>query len=220
MPEFDPDVIGPSARYKLLAGAISPRPIAVVSSLSPGGVVNVAPFSFFNGAGATPMALVFVVQNPSDGSDKDTLRNVRPPEAGGVGEFVVHLATEENAREISALSESLPYDVSELEHVPLATAPSRRVRPPRLADAAIAYECVTAQIVTLEPGGPLAGNIVIGRVVHVHVRDDIIDEKLNFDLDRLATIGRMGGPDYTTTRHRFRMPRGLAALEIPDPFEE
>ena len=88
MPEFDPDVIGASACYKLLAGAISPRPIAVVSSLSPGGVVNVAPYSFFNGAGASPMALVFVVQNPSDGSDKDTLRNVRPPEEGGTGDII------------------------------------------------------------------------------------------------------------------------------------
>lgn len=220
MPEFDPDVIGPSGRYRLLAGAISPRPIAVVSSLSPGGVVNVAPFSFFNGAGATPMALMFVVQNPSDGSDKDTLRNVRPRDEGGTGEFVVHLATEANIREVAALSESLPYEVSELDHVPLTTAPSTRVAPPRLASAPIAYECVTAQVVTLAPGGPLAGNIVIGRVVYVHVRDDVIDEDLRFDLDRLATVGRMGGPDYATTRDRFRVPRGLAALDVPDPFEE
>ncbi len=218
MPEFDPDALGPSERYKLLAGAISPRPIAVVSTLSPDGVVNVAPFSFFNGAGATPMALVFVVQNPSDGSDKDTLRNVRLPQDGGTGEFVVHLATESNAREVSALSESLPYGVSDLDHVDLDTAPSRRVKPPRLAGVPIAYECVTSQIVTLEPGGPLAGNIVIGRVVHVHVREDVMDESFHFDLDRLATIGRMGGPDYATTRHRFRLPRGLGALDGPAPL--
>lgn len=218
--EFDPDALTQGERYKLLIGGVMPRPIAVVSTVSTDGVVNVAPFSFFNAAGPTPMTLMFVPVTPSDGRDKDTLRNVRPPEQGGTGQFVVNLAVEAYVRQMAATSHALPPDESELERVGLAAAPSVRVAPPRLAASPVAYECVTTQIVPMDPGRPGSGTVVFGRVVYVHVHDDVINERLHIDADKVAAVGRMGGNVYTRTRERFALPSNLSALEQPDPFDQ
>lgn len=218
--EFDPETLTQGERYKLLIGGVAPRPIAVISTVSVGGVVNVAPFSFFNAAGPTPMTLMFVPVTPSDGRDKDTLRNARPPEQGGTGQFVVNLAVEGYIRQVAAASHPLPPEVSELERVGLVAAPSVRVAPPRLAASPVAYECVTTQIVPLDPGQPGSGTVVFGRVVYVHVHDDVINERMHIDPDKVAAVGRMGGSLYSRTRERFALPSDLSALEQPDPIDQ
>ncbi len=210
--EIDPSGLAPADRYKLLIGCIVPRPIAFVSTISPDGKPNLAPFSFFAGVAAEPMTLLFCPANKPDGTEKDTLRNALPAEEGGTGEFVVNAAIEDYARKVAAAAEPLPYGVSEFDHVHLTHAPAHSVKPPRVAESPVAFECRTLRVIRLAPGKALGGNIVIGHVVHVHVRDGLIDERYRTDPDRLRAIGRMGGLGYTRTKDRFEMPMGLEAL--------
>lgn len=217
--QLDVADLGPSERYKLLTGSVTPRPIAFVSTLSPDGRGNLAPFSFFNGAGASPMTVVFSPVTKPDGTDKDTLRNLLPESEGGRGEFVVNLAVEAYAHRMAACAESLPYGEDELAFAGLTAAPSVRVAPPRVADSPVAFECRTLQVVRLAPGVPMSGNLVIGEVVFVHVADELIDDRLRIDQAKLGTLGRMGGAAYCRTRDRFDMTRGQAALDAGLPPE-
>jgi flavin reductase (DIM6/NTAB) family NADH-FMN oxidoreductase RutF len=213
--ELRPEDLVRRDRYKLLIGCIVPRPIAFVSTLAPDGRPNLAPFSFFNGVGSDPMTVLFCPASLEDGSDKDTLRNCKPRAEGGTGEFVVCAATEEYAREMAGCGEPLPYGESEWDLVGLEPAPSTRVKPPRVARSPWAFECETLQIVRTNPGVPASGNIVIGRVVHIHLADDLVDDKLRVDPSRLKAIARMGGFTYTKTRERFEMPPNREALRLP-----
>lgn len=211
--EIDPARLQISDRYKLLIGCIVPRPIALVSSVSPDGRPNLAPFSFFNGIGSDPMSLLFCPVNKPDGSEKDSLRNAKPISEGGSGEFVVNVATEDYAARVAGAAEPLDYGLNEFELVGLHPTPSTRVRAPRVAESPVAFECRTIQVVRLNPGAAGGGNVVIGEVVHVHVRDDLINERLHTDPEKLRAIARMGGTTYCRTRDRFEMPQGRAALD-------
>lgn len=218
--ELDPEDLRITERYKLLIGCIVPRPIALVSTVAADGQNNLAPFSFFNGVGSNPMTLLFCPGNQADGSDKDTLRNLLAPAEGGVGEFVVSASTEAIARQMAAAAEDLPYGESEFELVGLTPAASRVVKPPRVAESPVAFECVTEQVIRTNPGAPLAGNVVIGRVVCVHLDDELADGRLRVDPAKLRAVGRMGGYGYASTRDRFEMPRGRPALDVEDPFAD
>ncbi len=211
--EIDPADLEIRERYKLLIGNIVPRPIAFVSTVSPDGVPNLAPYSFFSGVGSNPMTLLFCPGTRPDGTDKDTLRNALPPDQGGVGEFVINLATESYASRVAAAAEGLPYGESEFDLTGLTPVSSARVRPPRVAESPTAFECETLQVVRTAPGEKGSGNVVIGRVVHVHVDDRIVDAGFHTDPDGLRAIGRMGGTEYCRTRDRFDMPPGRGALD-------
>jgi flavin reductase (DIM6/NTAB) family NADH-FMN oxidoreductase RutF len=210
---IDPERIEQADRYKLLIGCIVPRPIAWVSTIAPdGSSANLAPFSFFNGVGSNPMTLLFCPANKPDGSEKDSLRNAKPVSEGGSGEFVVNIATDALAKRMAATSEPLPYGESEFELAGLATETSQVVRPPRVKESPVAFECRTVQVIRTNLGAPAAGNIVIGRVVHLYVRDDLINDRHHIDQARLDAIGRMGGLAYTRTRDRFELPMGKSAM--------
>lgn len=212
--ELNPFDLTIAERYKLMIGAIVPRPIAFVSTVSPDGrTTNLAPFSFFNGVGSNPMTVVFCPVNNSDGSDKDTMRNARPEADGGTGEFVINVATEHYAAKVSAAGEALAYGESEFELTGLTKAPSVTVKPPRVAESPIAFECRTLEIVRTNADEPGGGNLVIGEVLHIHIDDALINERMHIDHDLLAAIGRMGGPYYCRTGDVFELPRGKAALE-------
>ena len=215
--EFDPSALPASHRYKLLVGAILPRPIAVVSTIDAAGRTNIAPFSFFNAASVTPMALAFSPITRADGTDKDTLRNALPVAEGGLGEFVVNLPGASWVRQMAAAAEGLPGGESEFELTGLTPADSRVIRPPRIAEAAVSYECRTLQVVRLAPGTPLSGNIVIGEVVHVWVRDGLANEAMHIDLEELDPLGKLSGSGYCRPTDRFDLVRGRAALAMPDP---
>lgn len=210
--EIDPNQLELPDRYKLMIGGIVPRPIAFVSTVSPDGTVNLAPFSFFSGVGSNPMTVMFCPANKPDGSEKDTLRNAKPAEQGGVGQFVVNVAIEAYAREVAACAEPLEHGESEFDFVGLATAPSVVVKPPRVAQSPIAFECETVHVIRTNPGAPAGGNIVMGRVVHIYASDDVINERHHVDPDRLAAVGRMGGLEYCRTRDRYALPMGRQAL--------
>lgn len=212
--ELDPGSITAPERYKLLIGCIVPRPIAWVSTVSPDGKsLNLAPFSFFNGVGSNPMTLLFCPANKPDGSEKDTLRNCKPASEGGVGEFVINVATDALSRQVAGSSEPLPYGESEFDLTGLTPAPSTVVKPPRVAQSPVAFECSTVQVIRTNPGQPAGGNIVIGRVVHVFVRDDLVNQRYQIDQGKLDLIGRLGGLMYTRTRDRFEMPMGKEAMD-------
>lgn len=218
--ETSPQDLELAERYKLLIGCIVPRPIAFVSTVSTHGIANLAPFSFFNGVGSNPMTVVFCPGNRRDGGEKDTLRNAKPVSEGGAGEFVVNLAREDYARQVAAAAEMLPAEESEFAAVGLTPMSSRKVRAPRLGESPVAFECRTLEVIRTNPGRPAGGNLVLGEVVWVHVDDELLDERMRVDPERLRAVGRMGGTGYATTRDRFDMPRGLAALEVPDPLAE
>lgn len=219
--EIDPAQISQADRYKLLIGSIVPRPIAWVSTLSPEGRPNLAPFSFFNGVGSEPMALLFCPANLPSGEPKDTLRNAALPrgqagsdaELSGTGEFVVNVVPMALAGRMSVTAESLAYGQSEFDLAGLEPEPSRVVRPPRVAGTPLAFECRTMRVVRLAAGVPDGGNIVIGRIVHIYAREGVIDARGRVDPAGLDAVGRMGGLTYCTTRQRFEIPRGREAMD-------
>ncbi len=214
---LSPASLQPIDRYKLLIGSIVPRPIAFVSTVAPAtaavpGALNLAPFSFFAGVGSNPMTLLFCPANKADGSDKDTLRNAKLAIEGGTGEFVVNIAPMAIARKMAACAEELAYGESEFDLAGLTPVPSTIVKAPRVAECPVSFECRTVQVIRTNPGQPAGGNIVIGEVVHVHLRDDVVDEHHHVDPAVLDAIGRMGGRTYCTTRERFDIPWGKLAL--------
>lgn len=214
--ELDPLALKVEDRYKLLIGCIVPRPIAFVSTISIDGKLNLAPFSFFAGVGSDPMTVLFCPANKPDGSEKDSLRNAKGVGEGGVGEFVINVATEDYERRVAAAAEPLPFGESEFELAGLHTSPSRVVRPPRVLESPVSFECRTTQVVRTNPGVGAAGNIVIGEVVHIFVRDDLVNERFHTDPAKLRAVGRMGGIGYVRTAdaaHRYELPAGKRALE-------
>ncbi len=126
---------------------------------------------------------------------------------------MVNAAVEEYARKVAAAAERLGPGESEFDLVGLTPAPSTVVQPPRVAESPFAFECETTQVIRLDPGAPGSGNLVLGRVVHVHLRDGLVNERFHADYAVLRSIGRMGGLGYCTTRDRFEMPMGRAALD-------
>ena len=188
-----------SRAYPILASLVTPRPIALVTTRSPEGLVNAAPFSFFNVLGASPPIVGFAPGDRDDGTPKDTPRNIRLTR-----EFVVNLVDEDIAEAMNRTAASLPYGVSELEHAGLTTLPCSTVKTPRIAEAPASLECV--EWGTLQIGG---NRLIIGLIKRVHVRDELFDrEHLRIHTDRLRTIGRMSSPHwYCRTGDRFEMIR-------------
>lgn len=211
--ELDPTQLDVATKYKLMIGSIVPRPIALVSTVSPEGALNVAPFSFFNGVGSNPMMLLFCPANKPDGTEKDSLRNAKPVEEGGVGQFVINVSTDRIVRKVAAAAEPLAYGESEFELAGFTAAPSKLVKPPRVAESPVAFECETTQVIRTNPREAGGGNIVIGRVVSVHVEDELLNERMHVDQAALDAVGRMGGLTYCRTRDRFDVPMGVRALE-------
>jgi len=187
--------------YQWMSNSILPRPIAWVSTISPDGRTNLAPFSFFQGITANPPTLMFVPTNNREGGKKDTIRNIEQ-----VPEFVVNFVTKALAVPMNDTATPLPYGESEFQRFGLAAAPSTKVRPPRVAAAPVAFECTLDQIVHIG-SGPLAANVVFGRIVAAHVRDDVIGEDGFPDAAKLDLVGRLGREAYTLTRETFSLKR-------------
>ena len=187
--------------YKLMIGSIVPRPIAFVSSLSAGGVPNLAPFSFFTGVSANPPVIAFSPMiRSSDGRKKDTLNNIE-----ATSEFVVNVVSEEFAQKMNLCSEEFPPEVDEFKVSGLTPLPSDLVKPARVAESHVSMECRLVQVVHVSPK-PLGGSIVLGEVLRFHVDDALIDN-FRIDPDKLHAFGRMGGNTYARTTDRFELIR-------------
>jgi flavin reductase (DIM6/NTAB) family NADH-FMN oxidoreductase RutF len=195
--------------YNILISAVAPRPIAWVSSLSASGQPNLAPFSFFNAVCAKPPLLAFApaMRAPKKseaaaaaGQPKDTLRNIRETR-----EFVINAVTYELAEAMNLTSGDYDASISEFEVAKLASAPSKLVRPRRVAESPVSFECKLHQILDFNPG-PEGGSLVIGEIVSIHVDDRHLKEG-RLDRNSLDLIGRMGGIQYTRTTERFEIVR-------------
>lgn len=198
--EADPATRGAKANYHFLTSAVMPRPIAWVTTLDPAtGVVNAAPFSWFQAVCSEPPMLALAINVRDDGTPKDTLRNIR-----ALGQFVVNVAPRSLVHEMVRTAADFAPDVSEVDAVGLGTTPSAKVRPPRLAASPVHLECRLAQALPLGVGKT---TLVLGEVVHVAADDAVLDERGNVDPDKLVLVARMGGSEYVDTQHHFTVKR-------------
>jgi flavin reductase (DIM6/NTAB) family NADH-FMN oxidoreductase RutF len=197
--ELDLEIEFADRAYQLLVSLVTPRPIALVTTVSPGGKVNAAPFSFFNVLGAQPPIVAFAPGDRDNGTPKDTALNVR-----ATHEFVVNLVDEGIAEAMNQCAASLPYGENELMRAGLTVAPSSLVKPPRIAEAPASLECV--EWGTLQIGN---NRVVIGVVKRLHLREELFNaEQKRINTDKLFLIGRMAAPHwYCRTRDRFEMIR-------------
>ncbi len=198
---LDPEQIPVSSLYQHLIRIIAPRPIAWVSTISLSGIANLAPFSFFTGVGAKPPSIVFCPSNRRDGTPKDTLKNILEN-----GEFVINAVPFRLAQAMNLSSAELPPEDSEFELTGIETALSSRVKPPRVLESPVSLECTLMHHLPLS-AGPGGANIVVGRIVQIHIDDATLDQDGWADPSLLDLIGRLGGSSYCRTREQFEIPR-------------
>jgi flavin reductase (DIM6/NTAB) family NADH-FMN oxidoreductase RutF len=197
--EADLTTLPSALRYKLLAALVVPRPIALVTTLGPGGIVNAAPFSFFNVFSEDPALVVLGLSSQPDGRPKDTLVHVRE-----TGAFVVNLVDEAIAERMNLCAVDFPPDVSEVEAAGLKILPGVSVPVPHIADAPAALEC--RHYTTLEVS--IKRHLVIGSVVRLHARPGIIDpERLHVNLDTYRPVARLFGDLYARLGEKFALKR-------------
>jgi flavin reductase (DIM6/NTAB) family NADH-FMN oxidoreductase RutF len=193
---IDPSSTSPQDNYKLLTNLVVPRPIAWVTSQNAEGIINLAPFSFFNAIGSDPLYIIISIGNKDDGSPKDTAANIIAN-----GEFVVNLVTEDLLSEMNFSAANFPPNESELTALGLHPAASKKIKVPRVSEAKASLECI------LHSQQPLGiYNLIIGQVVMFHVDDELIGDR--FHINGFMPIGRMGSPAYySRTNDRFEVPR-------------
>jgi flavin reductase (DIM6/NTAB) family NADH-FMN oxidoreductase RutF len=198
--QIDPSQQSAPDNYKLLTNLVVPRPIAWVTSLNAGGVVNLAPFSFFNAVSGNPLYVIISIgtddAREEDGGMKDTAKNILAS-----GEFVVNLVTEDLFEAMNISAADFPSGESELAAAGLHAAPSVKVKPPRVAESQASMEC------KLHSSQLLGKNtLVIGEVVMFHVADHLMGPRLH--VNNFAPIGRLGSPSmYCRTTDRFDVKR-------------
>ncbi|MCA1818868.1 MAG: flavin reductase family protein [Thermoplasmatota archaeon] len=194
--EWDPAARPAKENYRFLTSAVAPRPIAWVTTVDEAGLVNAAPFSWFNSVCPEPPMVMLAIGARADGTPKDTVRNIR-----ATREFVVNVVSRPLAEPMVLSAADYPPDVSEVEELDLVTAPSHAVRPPRLAASPVHLECVLHDVIPLGRDHSL----VLGRIVHVGADDAVLDAKGNIDPAKVTFVGRMGGATYADTSSRFQV---------------
>ena len=199
---FDLAEIPTTDAYKLLVSTVVPRPIALATTVDRAGRVNAAPFSFFNAVSSVPPVVVLGISPGATSEDgyKDTERNIRDS-----GEFVVNLVDEALAEQMNICAIDFPDGIGELDKARLTAEPSVGVRPPRIAQSPVSFECQRVTGVSLGPRSMLE----IGRVIHIHIRDDLVDPaKMYVHTEKMRLIGRMHGRGwYARTSDLFLMDR-------------
>ncbi|HZG62462.1 MAG TPA: flavin reductase family protein [Rubrobacteraceae bacterium] len=193
---IDPSKLDPKSVYKLLIGSVVPRPIAWISTVSRGGIRNLAPFSFFTVASRQPpMLCVSVEPRPDEGSAKDTLGNIEE-----TGEFVINIVSLPLSNAMYESSKSHPPEIDEFEAASLTPAPCEVVEAPRVGEAGVNMECLLDRVLTLG-----TDHLVIGRMVRFHVRDELYQQNSRIDVASLKPLGRLAG-NYTKVETVFELP--------------
>jgi flavin reductase (DIM6/NTAB) family NADH-FMN oxidoreductase RutF len=202
-----PSDLSHSELYGILLNSVAPRPIAWVSTISAAGNLNLAPFSFFNAVCVDPPLLAFApgLRRPKDphvsrGDAKDTLRNIRETR-----EFVVNIVTYELREAMNLTSGEYDASVNEFELAKVTPQASKIVRPPRVAESPVSFECTLHQILDFS-SRPTSSSLVIGQIASIHINDAHLKDG-RLDRNSLDLIGRMGGLQYTRTTQRFEMVR-------------
>lgn len=206
MPTIDPQDVKTAEVHALLLGAIAPRPIAFASTTDAQGNVNLSPFSFFNVFSAKPPILVFSpARRVRDNTSKHTLENVLETR-----EVVINIANYDLVEQMSLASTEYDHGINEFVKAGLTPEASVLVKPPRVLEAPVAFECKVNDVISLGPEGG-AGNLVICEVLLIHVKDEILDETGKIDPFKLDAVARMGG-DY------YLRANGDCIFELPKPI--
>ena len=203
---IDPNSLSTSELHKMLLLSVAPRPIALASTIDEKGNVNLSPFSCFNMFSANPPILIF---SPSrrvrDNSTKDTLENIKK-----VKEVVVNIVNFSIVEPVSLASTEYDSDVDEFKKSGLTPVKSKKVRPPRVEESPISFECVVDKIIELGKDGG-AGNLIISKIVHIHINNRYLDDNGSLDTKKLDLVGRMGASWYTRVIEE-------SLFEIPKPI--
>jgi flavin reductase (DIM6/NTAB) family NADH-FMN oxidoreductase RutF len=200
MLSIDPARNSVKENYKLLIGSIIPRPIAFVTSLSKDGIVNGAPFSYFNIVSADPPLISISIQR-SKGIPKDTSRNIKE-----VKEFVVHIVDEQNVEKVNQTAANLPPEQSEIQLAGLTAIDSVKVTVPGVKEAKIRMECILEKAVELGGKESPSCDLIIGKIVQLHIEDDLY-EKGKIDPRGLSAVSRLAGNDYAKIGEIFTLER-------------
>ena len=194
--------LSPRQRYKILVSTVTPRPIAWVTTLSVDGVVNAAPYSFFNAVGDEPALVVLgLLHGPEEGMDKDTATHIKETK-----EFVVNLVAEHDMERMNLSCVDAPRDVSEIEYAEIETVPATVVGPPLIATAPVSFECRLVEALAVGT----RQTVVLGEVVVAHVKDEFIadEDRMHFDTPAMHLVGRMhGAGNYLRNTDMFTVPR-------------
>jgi flavin reductase (DIM6/NTAB) family NADH-FMN oxidoreductase RutF len=200
--KFDMRELALAARYKLVNSTITPRPIAWIVTRGEDGVINAAPYSFFNACGIDPpMVMLGLIKDMATAQYKDTAANIAT-----TGEFTVNLVSEADVEAMNLSSVDSPRDVSEVDYAGIATVPSDVVAPPRIATSPVSFECRKVEMIEL---GRLQ-SVVIGEILITHIKDEFIDDpaKLYLDTPGMKLVGRTHGAGwYARTSDQFRVDR-------------
>ncbi len=203
---FDPSIISHAELHKLMLGAIAPRPIAFASTIDAEGRPNLSPFSFFNAFGVNPSTIIF---SPSrrgrDNTTKDTFDNLKQ-----VPEVVINAVTYSMVEQVSLASTEFPKGVNEFEKAGFTAIASEKIKPFRVAESPVQWECKVRQVIETGSGGG-AANLVICEVLLVHINEEILKTDGLIDTQRIDLVGRMGGDYYVRAN-------GNALFEVEKPL--
>ena len=198
---LDPKDLGQKGVYKLMIGAIVPRPIAFVSTMSDSGIGNVAPFSFFNGVASNPPTLMISITRKSTGEKKDTLRNIESN-----GQFVINTVHEWMIGAVNHCSAEYPYGVDELTQVGLTALPSFKIKPPRVAESSVHFECELYKSLEVGDGSEGSATLIIGKILLIHV-DQKIYHQGKIETEPMQIISRLAGQSYARVSNPFELAR-------------
>ena len=203
MPDFDLAALSAQERSRLLTRVVTPRPIALVSTLNAAGQGNLAPFSYFNGGGQSPASCVFSATRFRTGAGKHTLANIE-----ATGDYVINLVTRAMAERVNTASFEYEEGTDEFDVAGFARAPSERVRPPRVAESPVSLECRLFKVV---PHGesPGSANYVVGEIILIHAADAVCVDGLP-DERLIAPVARLGADRWAELR-----PEGVFAYARP-----
>ncbi len=190
--------------HKIMIGSIVPRPIAFVSTKSNDGILNLAPFSYFNGVCSNPPTIMFApARRGYDGLTKDTLNNIQ-----NTKEFVINLVSEEISEPMVASATDYDKEIDEFEISGLTPTDSIKVKPPRVKESKVSFECNLNTIIEIGKAEPGAGFVVLGTIVMFHI-DDKVYKNGHIDLEALNPIGRLAGNSYTRIFDNFDITRQI-----------
>lgn len=198
---FDPEIIDQKATYKLLTGAVIPRPIGWISSISEDGILNLAPFSFFNAVGEDPPHIMFSTVRPNN-TNKDTLNNVLATK-----QFVVNMVVEDIVEQMNITSQSVESHINEFELAGLTPIPSLKVKAPRVKESPINMECELVHHYTLEDNKHGGATIIIGRVVMFHIDESVLLDDFKINMETYKPVARLAGSNYSKLGEIFSIKR-------------
>ncbi|MEO8233850.1 MAG: flavin reductase family protein [Flavobacterium sp.] len=200
--EFDPKNLEQSAIYKLLTGAVIPRPIGWISSISEDGINNLAPFSFFNAIGDDPPHVMFSTVRGNN-TNKDTLNNVLSTK-----QFVVNMVTEELVEQMNMTSQSIPANESEFELAGLTPITSVKVKPMRVKESPITFECELVHHYSLENHKFGGATMIVGKIIMMHIDESVLLDNYKINMNTYKPVARLAGSNYSKIGEIFSIKRG------------